>query len=598
MTLYPLFILEGRQIRFAYDANGNITALTSPKGAEHTFDYNGVNLPTAYLSALGARTRYEYDAQRRLVKLVRPSGKSVEYLYGDGRLQAIKMPEGETHYRYACGSLPQKIVRAGESVRYEYDGTLTMKVHFEGLLDTAIAYGYDDGMRPVSMTYAGEETAYGYDDDGLLSRAGTLQISRDFRFRRVTHYEEAGYSRYLMRNGFGEPSFSISDDYVYGLMRDIAGRINVKIEYTGAKLYLYRYVYDADGRLSKVYTNGKETERYTYDDNGNRLEATVGGKTYTARHTLDDQFEVYGDNTYRYDADGYLVEKSTLEGTTIYTYDTLGALTDVTLPNGMHIRYHQNALGQRVAKEVDGTVKERYLWKDLTTLLAVYDGDGNVVQRFEYADERVPFAMTMKGRRYFLHYDHLGSLRTVTDTNHTVVKEILYDAFGNIVQESSATLPIPFGFAGGLHDRETGLVHFGYREYDPFTGKWTAKDPILFEGGDVNLYGYVLNDPVNLVDPVGLFTPAAGVGAGALTGFFVGVFDAYMNANCWQEVFQIIMFDTATGALSGFLASGGGMLGAIAGEAGGIGLNAMTGANWVPSVSPCKKPEEEPETCE
>ena len=63
---------------------------------------------------------------------------------------------------------------------------------------------------------------------------------------------------------------------------------------------------------------------------------------------------------------------------------------------------------------------------------------------------------------------------------------------------------MPFGFAGGLHDSDTGLVHFGYREYDPYTGKWTAKDPILFAGGDSNLYGYVLNDPVNLVDSDGL----------------------------------------------------------------------------------------------
>jgi len=65
---------------------------------------------------------------------------------------------------------------------------------------------------------------------------------------------------------------------------------------------------------------------------------------------------------------------------------------------------------------------------------------------------------------------------------------------------------VPFGFAGGLYDPLTQLTHFGYREYDSFTGKWTAKDPIGFAGGDSNLYGYVLNDPVNLVDPWGLMT--------------------------------------------------------------------------------------------
>jgi uncharacterized protein RhaS with RHS repeats len=47
-------------------------------------------------------------------------------------------------------------------------------------------------------------------------------------------------------------------------------------------------------------------------------------------------------------------------------------------------------------------------------------------------------------------------------------------------------------------------VRFGARDYDAETGRWTAKDPILFAGGDTNLYGYVLNDPVNWVDLDGL----------------------------------------------------------------------------------------------
>ena len=61
-----------------------------------------------------------------------------------------------------------------------------------------------------------------------------------------------------------------------------------------------------------------------------------------------------------------------------------------------------------------------------------------------------------------------------------------------------------FGFAGGLTDPDTGLIRFGYRDYNPDTGRWTAKDPIFFKGGDTDLYGYVLNDPVKLVDPDGL----------------------------------------------------------------------------------------------
>jgi RHS repeat-associated protein len=55
-----------------------------------------------------------------------------------------------------------------------------------------------------------------------------------------------------------------------------------------------------------------------------------------------------------------------------------------------------------------------------------------------------------------------------------------------------------------LYDKDTRLVRFGVRDYDPITGKWTAKDPILFKGGDTNLFGYVGNNAVNKKDPKGL----------------------------------------------------------------------------------------------
>ena len=180
-----------------------------------------------------------------------------------------------------------------------------------------------------------------------------------------------------------------------------------------------------------------------------------------------------------------------------------GARKEVVTPT-QTITYQHNALNQRVAKLIDGQIIEKYLWANLTTLLAIYDANDNLVQRFEYADQRMPVSMSSSGMKYYLHYDQVGSLRAVSDTNGQVVKEITYDTFGNIVSDSNPDFKVPLGFASGLYDGDTGLTRFGYRDYDAYTGKWTAKDPIRFAGGSSNLYSYVLNDPINWIDPKGL----------------------------------------------------------------------------------------------
>ncbi|XYI02307.1 RHS repeat-associated core domain-containing protein [Sorangium sp. So ce1128] len=94
----------------------------------------------------------------------------------------------------------------------------------------------------------------------------------------------------------------------------------------------------------------------------------------------------------------------------------------------------------------------------------------------------------------------------------------------------------PFGFAGGLYDADTGFVRFGARDYDPETGRWTAKDPLGFGGGDTNLYAYAGQDPINNIDPDGRIWWAVGggvVGAGLDLGFqpLGGAWSRIMGSN-------------------------------------------------------------------
>jgi RHS repeat-associated protein len=125
--------------------------------------------------------------------------------------------------------------------------------------------------------------------------------------------------------------------------------------------------------------------------------------------------------------------------------------------------------------------------------------------------------MVRDGSLYRLVSDHLGSPRIVIDaTTGAVAQRLDYDEFGRILFDSNPGFQ-PFGFGGGIYDASTGLIRFGARDYDPATGRWTAKDPLHLAGGDFNLYTYAHNDPVNLLDPTGLAVLYCGVTGEVIT---------------------------------------------------------------------------------
>ncbi len=107
------------------------------------------------------------------------------------------------------------------------------------------------------------------------------------------------------------------------------------------------------------------------------------------------------------------------------------------------------------------------------------------------------------GTLYYVAVDQVGSPRVIFD-NVSIVREITYDAFGVVLTDTDPGFELAIGFAGGIADPVTGLIRFGLRDYEPQTGRWTARDPILFQGGP-NLYMYASNTPVLKRDPTGLF---------------------------------------------------------------------------------------------
>jgi len=515
---------DGSIVGFDYDQNGNMIILTNPAAIAHGFDFNGVNLNSSYETPLSGTYSYAYDKDRRLIRTTFPSARQIRNVYDTSRLVQIQTPEGDIDFTYLCGTKVESVVKGAEKITYEYDGSLVTSEVLSGTINQTLVYSYDDDFNVIGFTYGGSTDNYAYDNDGLLIGAGDYDITRNAENGLPESVTDGPLNSSRSFNGYGEldgQDVTVSGNSItsWNLARDNSGRIIAKTEVVAGITSAYDYTYDSLGRLLTVLKDGMLVEEYQYNANGTRTYEMnslrgITGRSYA--YSDEDHLLTAGAVTYQYDLDGFLTIKTVGTETTNYTYSSRGELLDVTLPDGTFIEYVHDSLGRRIAKKINGTITEKYLWQGLTRLIAVYDGTDNLLMRFEYADARMPVTMEKEGTKYYLTYDQVGSLRVVADASGNVVKSIEYDSFGNIISDSNHSFDVSFGFAGGLHDRDTGLVRFGYRDYDPDIGRWTAKDPIIFEGGDTDLYGYCLNDPVNWMDPWGLWTyPTTGPIRGA-----------------------------------------------------------------------------------
>lgn len=304
---------------------------------------------------------------------------------------------------------------------------------------------------------------------------------------------------------------------------DQQGRIVGKRESVDGMSHEYEYIYDEADRLYSVRRDGVGVEQYLYDSEGRRrseYNSLRDGLTRGYHYSGDNRLLKAGDVNYHHDGLGFRFAKSVENWTWRYWYSPDYKLLRVNLPEGGCVEYSHDDEGRRIVKTVDGKMAERYQWKDKTTLIGFHDG--MLWADFDYGRERMPHSMYRNGQRYTLHYDQVGTLRLVSDVMGNVIKRIDYDSFGNILDDTNPSFKVPFGFAGGLHDRDTGLIRFGWRDYDPDTGRWTAKDPIGYAGGDNDLYGYCLDDPINAYDPDGrlafLLPFALGMGGATALG--------------------------------------------------------------------------------
>lgn len=507
-----------RTITYQYDAAGNLTALTPPGRPAHTFGYNQLGLVTAYIPPVVAgsgsnQTLYSYNHAQELTQIARPDGVNVLFGYDEnGRLQTITLPRGPLTYGYSptTGQLTTLAAPGDVNLTYSYNDELLTQVAWSGAVAGTVGFGYDASYRLISTSVNGSPISYQYDADDALTQAGSLAFTYHPTTGLLTNGTLGSVSSSWGYNEFAEltshtTAYNSSNLYATTYERDKIGRITSKTETIGGVTTIYTYLYDAAGRLNQVQENGLPVATYTYDPNGNRLSYTdASNTTLTASYDDQDRLLQYGDTSYTYTANGELLTQTTAGQTTTYIYDELGNLLGVSLPDGRQITYLVDGQNRRIGKQVDGTLTHSFLYQDDLKPIAELDGSGIVISRFVYGNQvNVPEYLIRGGSTYRLITDHLGSVRLVVDTQTGAIAQRLdYDAWGQVTQDTNPGFQ-PFGFAGGLYDPDTGLVRFGARDYAAQIGRWTAKDPIGFASGDTNLYAYVTNSPLHLIDSQG-----------------------------------------------------------------------------------------------
>lgn len=548
---------DGMSTAFSYDAAGNVVGVTPPDRGAHTFTYTPVDLTATYtppaVDGSDPATRYTYNADRQLTRVDRPDGSVIAFGYGaDGKLQTVTTDHDVVIYSYSptTGALSGLATQEGESVAIDYDGTLVNGMTWSGAVAGSVAMGYDQNFRVTSRSVNGQAAAFTHDADGLLLQAGDLTIQRAAASGLVTATALGTVTDSWSYDSFGALSAyaaSAGGSTLYSAQytRDKLGRVVQKQETIAGVTTTYSYTYDAANRLTGVSRNGTPSASCSYDGNGNRVTYTGSGGAVTGTFDAQDRLVSYGAVTYTYSPGGDMTGRTSGGGTTTYAYDALGNLRSVQRPSQPRIDYVIDGANRRVGKKVEGTPVKGFLYQEDRRVVAELDGSNSVVSRFLYGTRgNVPDCMLRWDGAGWVAYrivaDHLGSVRlAVKASDGSIAQRIDYDEFGKPTFTVGPADFQPFGFAGGLYDPDTGLVRFGARDYDAEVGRWTAKDPLGFAGGDTNLYAYAFGDPVNRLDPSGLgprqnvdwaqfWTGAKQIGGGLLTigvsgavGFFL-----------------------------------------------------------------------------
>jgi RHS repeat-associated protein len=494
----------------SFDALYRLKTLKDGNNNTSTYAYNNVGFVSSITMPGSEVTQFtSYDNDGNLLQRIDGNGVTTNYVYNDAEslLTDIQYPATTSlnvHFTYDSFGRRSGMTDSTGSQSYSYgnlDELLSKTTTYTGLSAKTISYTYYLSGSRESMTTPSGTFNYSYDAAG---RATTM--SNPFSETTTWTYQNNDWPQtQTLHNGAAATYTYNPMGEVTRLLNQMSGNIISdfsSIAYDGARNRTSvtasipgdtvlngttGYTYDTKNQLTQETTtrNSGFTDNFDYDSAGNPT--TFKGVTKT--HNLNNQQTGTG---YTHDSNG---NPTTYGGTTL-TFDPENRMTAY----GSVLTAGYTADGLRAWKQ--NSIGRTYFLHDGLLPVVEMDNSGSATATNSFG------AFGLVSRRtgsstVFYSFDSEGNMAQRSNAAGSILSNHFLDSHGAV---RSGTLSEPFGYKaqfGYYTDSETGLQLLTYRYFDSSSGRFLTPDPIGYDGG-INLYGYVDNNVVNSVDPLGL----------------------------------------------------------------------------------------------
>ena len=469
---------------YLYDNLNRLTRTNFPDTTYETKTYDNVGNIVSRLTQNATTILYSYDQINRLTKITYPDHSTVTYIYDkdSNRLQMID-PSSTTTYTY------------------DPRGRLLSESRKINGQTYTLSYQYDSASRLIKLTYPdGYILNYAYD---ALNRIITVGNIATLRYRKNNQLATVGYG-----NG-------VQTAYSY----DRLGRTTrIRTWNNTMTLLDLNYAYDSNGNPTSV-NSGQETYTYddlnrltnatgpfgtlsySYDQVGNRLSAIVNGTTTNYSYGSYNKLLSSGSTNYSYDYNGNTITKTTGSTSWSYAYDYENRLKQVKLNGQSVLQSIYDGNGRRIETVTSNTTIYHYQAGSWDPSYMKNLASGLVTDIIFAGAFRL--GKVQDGVKYYYHLDRLGSVQLVTKSAKVQTFITKYLPYGSPYATSGAET---FQYTGKMLDSSTGLYYYGYRYYDPQSGRFMTPDigqPQYQNPQSINRYSYALNNPMVYTDPNG-----------------------------------------------------------------------------------------------